>query len=147
MWRNKKTLQQVLGLLLVSPFVFLIEMALYQKAREALLNPTHDARLKNVSYEILKNPSIRVVKITLPETVLQFSRGLATSMSLTGSIQRDGDLVKMWAVSRNAKTLLVYRDIRFIDPVAMPVAMKAGLQLPFDSATLSNYLLIPQVIN
>ncbi len=147
MWRNKKTLQQVLGLLLLSPFVFLVEMALYQKAREALLNPTHDTRLKNVSYEILKNPSIRVVRITLPETVLQFSRGLATSMSLTGSIQRDGDLVKMWAVSRNAKTLLVYRDIRFIDPVAMPVAMKAGLQLPFDSATLSNYLLIPQVIN
>lgn len=146
-WWNKNTFKQGLWLLFISPFIFLLEMALYQKAREAVLNPSHDTRLKTVSYELLKTPSIRIIKINCPEKVLQFSRGLATSMSLTGSIQRNGDQVKMWAVSRNAKNLLVYRDIRYIDPVALPTELKASLQLPFDSGLLTNFLLIPQVIN
>jgi hypothetical protein len=90
--------------------------------------------------------SIRMIRLEVPSTVLNYQRGLASredgsTMRLKG---RTGH-VPIFAVSRSSKKYLEENLVTYIDPYALPHDLVEGLSLPFDHTQLSHFLLVPDL--
>lgn len=125
----KEIAHPILFLLLVSPVVAFFELwALTQL--KSLKQPTREfnqyaARLSLVNLQLLRNPSVRMVRVGVP-----------TDIHAMGT---------MLAVSRNAKGFLLANKVSFIDPVTLSSKSREQLRTPFDLSRINNYILIEDI--
>lgn len=102
--------------------------------------------LEEILHTLRANPSIRMVKLMLPNLILNYQRNLASlEDGSTLRLQARTTEIPVLAISVGSRRLLEQMLITYIDPRTIPPRVIDGSNLPFNPKMLPQFLLVPDL--